>query len=101
MYDIGSGVKQDYGEASRWFRKAAAQGYKGAKKAVLRAEEELRKQYQAAPVTQPLTCANCGIAGTAGGGALKPCSRCKAVVYCGKECQAKHWKTRGHKAECK
>ena len=69
------------------------------------AEEELRKQRQAAPGSQPfssLTCANCGVAETAGKVALKPCSRCKAVVYCGKECQMQHWKKAGgHKAECK
>ena len=38
-----------------------------------------------------------------GGGsvALKPCSRCKAVVYCGGKHQAAHWKTTRHKAVCK
>jgi TPR repeat protein len=105
MYAEGQGVKQDFGEALRWFRKAAAQGHEGAKKVVPRAEEELRKQRQAvAQASQPSssnTCANCGVAEAAGGGALKPCSRCKAVVYCGRECQAQHWKAGGHKAVCK
>ena len=32
---------------------------------------------------------------------LKTCARCKAVSYCGKECQAQHWKSGGHKATCK
>ena len=46
--------------------------------------------------------AHCGAAETAGGRvALKPCSRCKAVVYCGRECQAAHWKAGGHRAVCK
>ena len=30
---------------------------------------------------------------------LKSCSRCKAVWYCGKECQRKDWKD-GHKIDC-
>ena len=50
----------------------------------------------------PTECAHCGSAETAGGSvALKPCSRCKAVVYCGRECQAAHWKAGGHRAVCK
>jgi TPR repeat protein len=104
MYAQGRGVKQDFGEAACWFRKAAEQGHEGAKINVLHAEEELRKRHQEAPLPSPSsssrTCANCGVAGVAGG-ALKPCSRCKAVVYCGKECQAQHWKVGGHKAKCK
>ena len=43
--------------------------------------------------------------GPRGGGVEEtalPCSRCKAVVYCGKECQLQHWKKAGsNKAECK
>ncbi|KDN47694.1 hypothetical protein RSAG8_03484, partial [Rhizoctonia solani AG-8 WAC10335] len=27
------------------------------------------------------------------------CTRCKSVEYCGKKCQAKHWKN-GHKVRC-
>jgi len=30
MYDFGQGVKQDYTEAVRWYRKAAAQGHASA-----------------------------------------------------------------------
>ena len=36
----------------------------------------------------------------AGSSALKPCSRCKGVVYCGKACQAQHWKSGGHRVLC-
>ena len=104
-YCNGHGVYQDFGKALRWLRKAAAQGHEAAKKVMPLVEGELRNQRQAAvPASQPslsVTCANCGVAEAAGGGALKPCSRCKAVVYCGKECQAKHWKEGGHKAMCK
>jgi hypothetical protein len=31
---------------------------------------------------------------------LQRCSRCKLAVYCGKECQLKHWRS-GHKSICK
>ena len=30
---------------------------------------------------------------------LKACVRCKAVWYCGKDCQVEHWKA-GHKIDC-
>lgn len=44
-----------------------------------------------------LQCAVCGK--KAGNGVrLSQCSRCKAVKYCGPECQKGHWPT--HKAEC-
>jgi hypothetical protein len=105
QYAKGQGVKQDFGEAERWLRKAANQGNEEAKKAVLVVKEMLREQRQAAaPASQPSSsrrCANCGVAEAAGSGALKPCSRCKAAVYCGKACQAQHWKAGGHKAVCK
>ena len=32
-------------------------------------------------------------------GCWKKCSRCKALPYCSRECQQKHWKT--HKKDCK
>ena len=39
-------------------------------------------------------CAGCGK-----GEELKRCTRCMEIVYCGKECQRKHWKE--HKKACK
>ena len=72
----GQGVDQDYGEALRWYHKAAAQGHDGAKQWELRAKEILRVQRQVVPANQTFssnTCANCGVAEVAGGGALKPC----------------------------
>jgi hypothetical protein len=75
---------------------------------VLRMEKILRERQQTPPPAAPANplpslqaCANCGASKTAGSVALKPCSRCKAVVYCGKACQAQHWKTGGHRAVCK
>lgn len=34
-------------------------------------------------------------------GATEFCSGCGVPRYCSKECQRKHWKTGGHKQECK
>jgi TPR repeat protein len=104
MYYQGRVVKQDFGEALQLLQMAAEQGLEPAKNLIPLVEEDLRKQRQAAPgsqLTPSNTCANCGVAEAEGGGALKPCSRCKAVVYCGKACQAQHWKAGGHKAVCK
>jgi len=105
-------VEQNFSEAARWYRKAAEQGWSGGEEAAMRAEGELRKQQRAAappslsaatPLSTSRTCcANCGVAETAGGSvALKPCSRCKTVVYCGRDCQKQHWKSGGHRAACK
>jgi TPR repeat protein len=109
MYYNGQGVKQDFGEALVWFRKSAAQEFPGAEESALIVEGELHKLQVEPPPTKRVspatptshTCANCGVKETAGSVALKPCSRCKAVVYCGRECQAKHWKVGGHRTMCK
>jgi len=107
MYANGRGVMQDYAEAIQWYRKAAEQGVVNAVSAL--------KRLSAGPVTSnaspstpkavaPATgrvCSNCGIGERGGGAALKPCSRCKVALYCGRECQVKHWKVGGHKAVCK
>lgn len=41
------------------------------------------------------TCAGCGRYGTVD---LKRCDRCKAVWYCGRNCQIQHWDV--HKPNC-
>jgi hypothetical protein len=46
-----------------------------------------------APPASSRRCAVCAKA------ALKECSRCKSVRYCGRACQKRHWKA-GHKKEC-
>jgi len=33
--------------------------------------------------------------------AVKRCSNCQRTVYCSRECQVNHWKTGGHKWDCK
>ena len=44
-------------------------------------------------------CAVCGVRPSPGS-KHKLCGGCKAVLYCSKECQVKHWKEGGHKSEC-
>jgi TPR repeat protein len=110
LYAKGHGVRQDLGKALVWFRKSAAQGNAQAEEYAQAVQGELCKQQQAAPSSlaermsaatlSPQTCANCGVKDTAGSAALKPCSRCKVVVYCGKACQAQHWKSGGHRVLC-
>jgi len=102
MYDDGDGVKQDSEEAMRWFHRAAKQGNATAKKIVVLLLEKRSVSAGSKLASPSRTCANCGVAETQGSSvALKPCPRCKAVVYCGKVCQAQHWKAGGHRAVCK
>lgn len=71
-------------------------------------ENKKKQHVQAEPTNSPIiqhkkkhissNCANCYQ-----GGMLKPCSRCREVFYCGKECQLAHWKRAecGHKLVCR
>ena len=52
------------------------------------------------PLASRWECANCSLPEQPGGVALRPCSRCKLVRYCGTECQAQHWKKGGPKQFC-
>lgn len=50
----------------------------------------------------PLTCANCGCNSSnnsSNSDHLKACTRCKSVLYCGRDCQRRHWKSQ-HRLEC-
>ena len=51
------------------------------------------------PDTSTGPCFVCGVRPSPGS-KHKLCGGCKAVVYCGKDCQVKHWKEGGHKQEC-
>ena len=44
-------------------------------------------------------CDGCGVRGTPGGAALRVCSACDSVAYCGAACQKRAWKE--HKQLCK
>ena len=44
-------------------------------------------------------CANCEKGAKYFSGKLNACGKCKAVWYCGRDCQVQHWKA-GHKTDC-
>jgi TPR repeat protein len=65
-------------------------------------EETMQKSRQA-PIKRPAElqisfCACCHEPRTAGI-TIQRCGKCKGAGYCGKECQARHWKL-GHKLDC-
>jgi hypothetical protein len=47
--------------------------------------------------SQEEVCATCQ---TSLAGPLKHCTRCKAIAYCGRNCQVEDWKVGGHKQTC-
>ena len=97
MCNQGQGVPKDVAKALSWFRKAAAQGFSQALEFV----SKLEAMQSSHAGMGPGKCANCGALEAPGGAALKPCARCKSVVYCGRECQIEHWKAPGgHKSSC-
>ena len=69
------------------FSKVAAMVNRAAGKATKKQDEEAFHK-----------CANCNKQAPRGV-SFKVCSRCKKVVYCGRECQEEHWKS--HRKECK
>ena len=71
-----------------WFRKAAALGDKDSQNMVTQIERNLSSQ-----------CATCKSETSKGGKKLNRCVRCKAVYYCGADCQKRHWAA-GHKIDC-
>ena len=73
MFFNGQGSKQDVGEAARLFCKVTEQGQEGAKKRVLLEKEEVRKERQAAPASQPSLIAHiCQLRRRGGGGRQHP-----------------------------
>ena len=86
-YLMGQGVPKNIAKALSWFRKAAAQGFPAALDRVAELEAMLPSPAEMGPVE----CANCGALEAPGGAALKPCARCKSMVYCGRECQIGYW----------
>ena len=86
----------DLAASHKYLALAAAQGHEKAK-------ASLSKWFpEGASAAQPpssfvssTSCAHCGVAATC----LKACTRCRSVVYCGRDCQVGHWKA-GHKKSC-
>ena len=62
---------------------------------------ELPSENKSKSTTSGRKCANCGAIQCPDGAPLLDCSRCKKVAYCGRDCQAEHWKKGGHKKVCK
>ena len=101
LYYFGNGISQDLKLALFFISAAEAQGVE---KAV-----ELRKEIEAALLLAPCECpgldapfpSKCTCCGCKAENdvKLKPCPRCKGPLYCGKDCQSKHWKN-GHKESC-
>jgi TPR repeat protein len=100
MYLRGQGVAQDHSETMRWIKKAAGQGQPHAVAFLSSVATESNKEIPRSDstFTPHQQCESCG-RGFGDGLKLKPCSRCKLVVYCGEVCQRVHWKG-GHKARC-
>jgi hypothetical protein len=71
-----------------WFRKAANLGDKDSQNMVTQMERNLSSQ-----------CATCKSETIKGGKKLNTCGKCKAIYYCGTDCQRKHWEA-GHKKDC-
>ena len=55
---------------------------------------EIEDKAESRLVGSSAQCASCGVKNQV----MKRCTRCRAVVYCSKECQAKHWQL--HKFLC-
>ncbi|KAL7478709.1 hypothetical protein ACHAW6_004458 [Cyclotella cf. meneghiniana] len=63
---------------------------------IMEAARKEASQSRKAKKQSESTCENCQVIVT---GKLQQCSRCKSVVYCGRDCQVAHWKN--HKIVCK
>ena len=87
-------MNQDLVKALRWLHKAAGQGIAEAKAGIKAVRDKMSASASTTPASSShICCANCGVTEMVGSGvALKSCSRCKAVVYCGVVCETKHWK---------
>ena len=59
----------------------------------------LPKPVAVSSLVSPYTCFECGVSGLTEGKAMKRCSDCKKVYFCGEECGRKAWK-RWHSVEC-
>ena len=103
-YFNGEGVPRSSSEALKWYKKAAAQGTPQAIEALARMGSTNQASQCEPPPPKAAAdlnvCADCGISGDSKGVKLNSCSQCKAVRYCGKACQLKHWKEGGHKKVC-
>ena len=101
MYYWGIGVAQDLKEALFFISAAEAQDAEGCVKLRKLIEADLRLTSSECYRIDALSPSKCMCCGRDADNTvkLKPCPRCKGPLYCGKECQSKHWEN-GHRECC-
>mmetsp|Transcript_16125 Transcript_16125/g.27482 ORF Transcript_16125/g.27482 Transcript_16125/m.27482 type:complete len:105 (-) Transcript_16125:125-439(-) len=101
MYFLGKGVVQDSRKALFFLSAAEAQGVEEASELRKELEATLHDTSSECSVLSAPPLGQCTCCGRDGDNTvkLKPCPRCKGPLYCGKDCQSKHWKN-GHKEFC-
>ena len=58
-----------------------------------------KKKDKAAASPEASVCANCGVQKGQHVATLSKCRKCKATLYCSRDCQRAHWDA-GHKGQC-
>jgi len=109
MYINGQGVQQSNKTAREWFTKARDAGDKGAiEELQLLDEQEGQPAATSTTATttsvssspSPICCSSCNKPQPSGQ-TFSKCTGCRTVQYCNKDCQRAHWRSGGHKQECK
>lgn len=92
----GKGAPIDLVASQKYLTLAAAQGNEYAQVLLVNAIFKETMNNRPPAYASSAACSHCGVTAAD----LKTCTRCRAVNYCGRECQAAHWKA-GHKQQCK
>ena len=106
LYCHGQGVDQSYELAREWLTKAANEGNEVAIENLKILDELEGKSTTTAPPTTTaaappsICCSSCNKPQPSGH-TFRKCMGCRTVQYCNKDCQRAHWRTGGHKQECK
>ena len=102
LYAQGQGVEKSYVTAREWWTKSAEQGNETAIN-ILQKLDKIEGRTTPSFIPKHSECATCFRPHDPPEHKLRPCKRCHRVYYCGRECQAKHWKmegANGHKQKC-
>jgi len=105
MYIQGQGVDQSNELAREWWTKAANDGNEAAinnLQVLDKQEGKSTKTTAPTPAAPPpsICCSSCNTPQPSTR-KFHQCMVCHTVQYCNKECQRAHWRTGGHKQECK